>query len=98
MNDEVDFWHEINIEVFYKLILSFVVCVIRHAQNTQNNKFAISLQCLEENVKDEVDLLPADKLQRFLQIDLIILGVCVASYAEITQNNKFATCLQYLKK
>ena len=30
----------------------------------------------QENVKDEVDFLPADKRQRFLQIDTIILGVC----------------------
>ena len=44
-----------------------------HAQSTQNNKFAISLQYLRENVKD---FLPADKHQRFHQIDIIILGVC----------------------
>ena len=34
-----------------------------------------SLQYLKENVKGEVDFLPADKRQRFLQIDAIILGV-----------------------
>ena len=27
-------------------------------------------------MKDEVDFLPADKHQRFLQIDIIILDVC----------------------
>ena len=36
----------------------------------------ISLQYLKENRKDEVDFLPADKLQRLLQIDTIIVGVC----------------------
>ena len=46
------------------------------AQSTQTSKFTISLQYLKENVKDEVDFLPADKHQRFLQIDNIILGVC----------------------
>ena len=46
------------------------------AQSTQTGKFTISLQYLKENVKDEVDFLPADKHQRFLQIDSIILGVC----------------------
>ena len=45
------------------------------SQSTQNNKFAISLQYVKENVKDEVDFSPVDK-QRFLQIDTIILGVC----------------------
>ena len=46
-----------------------------HAQSTQNNKFIISFQYLKENVKDDVDFLPAHK-QRFLQIDAIILGLC----------------------
>ena len=39
---------QINIEVFYNLILSFWVFVASHAQSTQNNKFAISLQYLKE--------------------------------------------------
>ena len=39
----------------------------------KNDKFAISLQYLKENVKDEFS---ADKYQRFLQIDTNILGVC----------------------
>ena len=47
-----------------------------HAQSTQKNKFTISLQYLKENVKDEVDFLPADKRQRFLQVNAIILGMC----------------------
>ena len=32
------FGMHINIEVFYKLIISFWVCVARHAQSTQNKK------------------------------------------------------------
>ena len=36
----------------------------------------MSLQYLNENVKDEVDFLLAGKCQRFFQIDTIILGVC----------------------
>ena len=35
----------------------------------------MSLQYLKENIKDEVDLLLADKHEIFLQIDIIILGV-----------------------
>ena len=41
--------------------------MVRHGQSTQNNKFAIFLQYLKENVKDKVDFLPAHKRQRFLQ-------------------------------
>ena len=45
VNDEVYFCQadQINIEVFYKLILTFLVCVARHAQSTQNNMFTIYL-------------------------------------------------------
>ena len=67
---------QISTKVFYKLIVSLWVCVARHPQSTQNNKFARSLQYLKENMKDEADFLPADKYQRFLQVDTIILGAC----------------------
>ena len=60
--------------------------------------YIISLQYHKKNGKDEVDFLPADKRQRFLQSCTIILGVCVARHAQITQNNQFAISLQYLKK
>ena len=66
---------QVNSKVFYKLIVSVWVCTARHAQSTQKNRFALSLQYLKETVKNEVDFLPADKHQRFLQID--ILDVCV---------------------
>ena len=68
---------QIIIKAFYEMIVSHWVCIARHAQITQNNRFAICLQYVKENMKDEVDLLPADKRRRFLQGDTIILGVCV---------------------
>ena len=68
------FFLQIKTKVFYKMIVSLWVCVARHAQSSEN-KFTISLQYLKENVKDEADFLPADKCQRFLQSDIIILGV-----------------------
>ena len=52
---------QINTKVFYKMIVSLWVCVARHAQSTKNKQFTISLQYLKENMKDEVDFLPADK-------------------------------------
>ena len=63
------FGMQINTGVFYKLILSFWVCVARHAQSTppppKKEEVRISLQYLEKNVGDgeggEVDFLPADK-------------------------------------
>ena len=56
-------------------------------------KITISLQYLKENVKDEVDFLPADKPQRFLQIDTIILGVS-GQACPYYLKNKFDISLQ----
>ena len=70
---------QINIEVFYNLILSSWVFVNRHAQCTQNNKFAISLQYslqhVKENLKDKVDFPLADKRRRFLRIVTIMCKI-----------------------
>ena len=43
----------------------------------QNNKFAISLQYLKNEVSDEVDFLHADKNQSFPQVDFNTLGIKV---------------------
>ena len=68
------FCPQINEKVFCKLIISLWVCDARKAQSTQNNKFAISLQYIV-NVNNEVEFYLADKRQKFLQIDTIILCV-----------------------
>ena len=49
------------------------MCVARHAQINQNNKFAISLQYRKEEVSDEVAFLHLDKHESLLQIDAMIL-------------------------
>ena len=56
------------------MILSFWVCIVWYTQSTQNTKFALSLQYLNEKVKDEGDF--SDKRQIFLQLNTIILVVC----------------------
>ena len=63
---------QINMKVSY----DFWWGMIKHSQSTQKNKFAMSLQNLRKNEKNEVGFLHADKNQRFLQMDTIILGVC----------------------
>ena len=69
----------------------------RHAQITQNNKFAISLQYLKKELSDEVGFLHADKHESLLQIDSMILKGMV-KHSQSSQNSKFAMSLQYLKK
>ena len=66
MGYEVDFLNTDKHKSFYKIIVSLWVCVARHAQSTENDKFVMFLQYLKGNVKDKVDFLPLDKSQRFL--------------------------------
>ena len=82
---------EINMEVFYLLILSFWVCVTRHAQSTQNNQFAIFLQYLKRDVSDEFDFFHADKYKGLLQIDTMTL-MEIVRHSENSQKISF----QYL--
>ena len=63
-------------------------------------------------MKDELDLLPTDKRQRFLQIAVVILSVHTVKHESLlqidfdgdvqafqsSQNSKLARSLQYLKK
>ena len=61
MENEVDFLLADKYKSFLQVDGIFWMCVTMHAQGTQNKKFAIYLQFLKENVKHEVDFLPADK-------------------------------------
>ena len=71
--------------------------MVRHAQITQNNNFAISFQYLKKELSDEVDFLHADKHESLLQIDSMILMEMV-KHSQSSQNSKFAMSLHNLKK
>ena len=64
----------LDIKVFYKLVILFLLVIARHAQSTRNSKFVISLQYLEKEGRYEVDFLHADKHQTILQVNTINLG------------------------
>ena len=70
----------LDIKVFYKLVILFLLVIARHAQSTRNSKFVISLQYLEKEGRDEVDFLHADKHQTILQVNTINLGGCGQAY------------------
>ena len=59
LGDEVDILPADKHECFQQVDRSLWLYVARHAQSTQNNKFAISLQYLKENVKNKIGFLPA---------------------------------------
>ena len=70
--------------------------MVRHAQITQNNKFAISFQYKKE-LSDEIDFLHADKHESWLQIGVMIL-IGMVKHSQSFKNSEFAMSLQYLKK
>ena len=84
--------------------------MVKHAQSFQNSTFAMSLQDLKKECRDEVNFLDADKHQSFLQVHCSTSGIKVlykvilsllmdtTHHSQSTQINKFAISLQYLKK
>ena len=56
--------------------------MVKHSQSFQNSKFAMLLQYLKREVRDEVDFLNADKHQSFLQVDFHTFGIKI-SYSVI---------------
>ena len=83
--------------------------IVKHSQSSQNSKFAMSLQYLEKEVKDEVDFLHPDKHQSFLKVYfnwvskfltrlIISLLMGMIKHSHIAQSNKFTISLQYLQK
>ena len=79
--------------------------MVKHSDSSQYSKFAIFLQHLKKEVRDEVDFLDVDKHQSFLQVDLNTLGIKVSykvilslltdmiKHSQGTQSNKCAISL-----
>ena len=73
------------------------MCVTKHAQISQNNKFAIALQYIKKEVSEKVVFVHADKHESLLQVDTMIL-MGMVKHSQSSQNSKFVMSLQYLKK
>ena len=65
------------------------MCVARHAQITQNKKFAISLQYLKKEVSDEVDVLHSHKHKSFLEIHTVIFDGNGQAFPKFPKLNVF---------
>ena len=95
ININVNF-NTLDIKVSYKVILLLLMGMIMHSQNTQSNKFAISLQYFKKKkVKNGVNFLQADKHQSFCKLALSFLAE-VARHNQKTQNRKLVMFLQNL--
>ena len=66
MSGEVDFLHADKHESLLQIDTMILMEMVKHSQSFQNSKFAMSLQYLKKEVKDELDFLHADKHQSFL--------------------------------
>ena len=88
---------QMNVKGFFKLLLSFYVCVTRHTQIAQDSKFAVSLQYLKKELSDEVDFLHADKHESLLQIDSMIL-MGIVKHSQSSQNSMFTMSLCNISK
>ena len=64
---QVDF-NTLSIKDAYKVLLSFLLGMIKHSQSTQSNKFATSLQYLKKEVRKGIHFLYADGHQSFYKI------------------------------
>ena len=110
MNDEVDFLPSDKREILLQIDNMILIGMIKHSQSSHKSKFAISLQYLKKQVRDEFGFLHADKHQSFQQIDFHTLGIKVSykvmlslmmgmiKHSQSTQSNKFAISLQYIEK
>ena len=103
VRDEVNFLHAdkhqsflkvdfeiLGIKVSYKAILLLLMGMIKHSKSTQSNKFAVSLQYLEKEVKNGVHFFHADKHQSFYKLSFLME---VARHDQSTQNRKLVTFL-----
>ena len=87
---------QINNEVFFKLILPFWVCVARHAQGTQNKKFAC-LCIISRKMGMKLIICLQINMKCFYKL-IVSLWVYLARHGRKSQNNKFAISLQYIKE
>ena len=54
MSDEADFLHSDKHESLWQIDGISLIGIVKHSQSSQNSKFAMSLQQLKKEVKDEV--------------------------------------------
>ena len=82
------------------------LCVVRHAQITQNKSFRMSLQYLKKEIRDEVDFYMQINIKKFptswfwhfgIKVSykgILSLLMSMIKQSQSTQSNKFAIYLQ----
>ena len=65
MSDKVDFLHADKHKSLLQIDVEILMGKAKHFQSSQNSNFAMCLQYLKKEVRDEVDFLIADKYSKF---------------------------------
>ena len=92
------FCMQINIEVLYKLILSFWVCPTRYAQSTKNKTFVHLCNIFRKARGMKLIFLPANKHKSFLQVDRITLSLCSQKWPKYPKQLVYDIFVKYLEK
>ena len=71
--------------------------MVKHFQNSQDSKFAMSLQCLKREIEDQVNFLHTDK-QSFLRVYFNTLGIKVSWKVDIIIINGYDEALENYSK
>ena len=74
------------------MILSLLIGIVKHSQSTQSNKFAISLQYIEKEVRKGVHFFASRKTSKFLLILLICIIVFDGSGQTCPKYSKYFYC------
>ena len=69
------FWHADKRQSFYKLVLSFLMELARHVQNTQNRKLVIFLQYIRKNIATALCSIVMQNIQ-ILQGSVMFVVTC----------------------
>ena len=92
---------QICVKVSFKLIVSFLIGMIKHSQSSQSSKFAMSLKYRKKEMRHEVDFTHVDKHQSFVLVEFNTLAIKVSykvilsllmdmiKHSQSTQSNKF---------
>ena len=96
--------------IFLQIDIIIFDVMVKHFQSSQNSKFAMSLQNLKKEVRDEAEFLHADKHQNLAQVDFntlsiklfykVILSLLmgIIKHSQRAQSNKLSIALQCLEK
>ena len=87
----------LSIKISHK-ILSLLMETVKHPQRTQSSKLAISLLCVEKEVRLEFIFCKQMKHQFLYKLVGLLSLIGVARYVQSTENRKLVNFLQYLKK